>query len=82
MTAAVPLDANGGSDVKKYADYLDYINLMSYDVFGSWSSTTGPNSPLWNCGAPTSVAQGVQTWIDGGFPASKILLCVSLLRFN
>ncbi len=27
--------------------YLDYINLMSYDLNGSWSARTGHNSPLY-----------------------------------
>ena len=27
--------------------YLDFINLMNYDFAGSWSPTTGHNSPLY-----------------------------------
>lgn len=48
---------------------------------GSWSATTGPNSPLATCGADTSVIAAVATWTAGGFPANKILLFVSSLSF-
>jgi chitinase len=80
MTAAVSLDGFAGpdgnrlTDLSQYANYLDYINMMSYDISGSWSSQTGPNSPLQSCGAGASVASGVATWVNAGFPASKILL--------
>jgi len=27
--------------------YLDFINVMSYDMHGSWDSVTGHNAPLY-----------------------------------
>ena len=29
-----------------FSRYLDFINLMSYDLHGSWDSTVGHNAPL------------------------------------
>ncbi|KAL8279923.1 hypothetical protein RQP46_007773 [Phenoliferia psychrophenolica] len=80
ITAAVSsagfLDPNGKplQSVTNFKNYLNYINLMTYDISGTWMSTTGPNSPLQTCGASGSVAAAVKIWTDGGFPASKILV--------
>ncbi|KAI5480716.1 glycoside hydrolase family 18 protein [Pseudohyphozyma bogoriensis] len=82
LTAAVSTsgfigpDGNVLANLAPYATYLDYINLMTYDVFGTWSPTTGPLSPLYECGnsAGTSVDAAVKLWTSRGFPAKKILL--------
>lgn len=29
-----------------FARYLDSVNIMTYDLYGPWDSTTGHNSPL------------------------------------
>jgi spore germination protein YaaH len=33
-------------DFQKLSENCDYLFVMQYDYFGSWSSTTGPSSPL------------------------------------
>ncbi|BGO90739.1 hypothetical protein JCM10020v2_002382 [Rhodotorula toruloides] len=82
ITAAVSTDgflgANGKalSDFKPYGQYLDYINLMTDTHSGSWSSTTGPDSPLRKCSSDSSVQTAIKLWTSRGFPASKILLGV------
>lgn len=55
--------------------------IMNYDVFGPFSSTTGPNAPLNDSCAPASSQQGsalsaLNAWTGAGFPASQIVLGV------
>jgi GH18 family chitinase len=55
---------------------LDYVNLMSYDFFGTWDATTNHNSPLYAPleGDPDfNLAAAVNHLIvDHGVPSSKI----------
>ncbi len=37
---------NGSWDLAGLANSCDYIFIMGYDFYGSWSSTSGPNAPL------------------------------------
>jgi chitinase len=55
---------------------------MNYDVWGSFSTSVGPNAPLNDSCAPASNQQGsavsaVQAWTQAGFPANKIILGVA-----
>ncbi len=45
---SVALPANGylGWDFKGISEYCNYVFVMGYDYYGSWSSTTGPSAPL------------------------------------
>ncbi|GEM10441.1 glycoside hydrolase family 18 protein [Rhodotorula toruloides] len=84
ISAAVPVAGLTGpdgtilKDVSKFAFYVDYIELMAYDMYGTWSKTTGPNSPLYTCDANSdSIDAAVKRWVAAGFPACKILLGVA-----
>ncbi|KAG5641991.1 hypothetical protein DXG03_003820 [Asterophora parasitica] len=47
---------------------------MAYDIWGSWSSSVGPNAPLDDSCAASgagSAASGVKAWTAAGFPANK-----------
>ncbi|EMD39774.1 glycoside hydrolase family 18 protein [Gelatoporia subvermispora B] len=77
-------DASGNpsTDVSGFADVLDWIEIMDYDVWGSWDSTVGPNSPLNDTCAPAadqggSAASAAKLWEAAGFPSSKIVLGVA-----
>ena len=76
VTAAVSASQtiiDAGYDVPVLAQYLDYLNLMSYDFHGSWESVTGHNSPLLGCNADKlNTDTAVKHWIAKGFPANKI----------
>ncbi|KAH7889046.1 glycoside hydrolase family 18 protein [Phlebopus sp. FC_14] len=77
-------DASGtpSSNVSGFADVLDYIAIMNYDVWGSWSPAVGPNAPLDDSCAPPGYQQGsavsaVDAWTAAGIPAHQIVLGVA-----
>lgn len=56
---------------------------MNYDVWGSWSSTVGPNAPLNDtCNTDIALQQGsafsaVSDWFQAGFPVNQMVLGVA-----
>jgi chitinase len=68
------------TDVSAFASVLDYVTIMNYDVFGPWSSTVGPNTPINDSCAPSvsdqqgSAVTALAAWTEAKFPASQILL--------
>ena len=77
-------DTNGtpSTDVSGFAKVLDYIAIMNYDVYGSWSTAVGPNAPLDDSCAPAGQQQGsatsaVKAWTAAGFPANQLVLGVA-----
>ena len=78
LTAAV---AAGKSTIDKAYEMaklgrsLDILNLMTYDLHGTWDKKTGHHAALNGpSGDPLTVSFATQYWIDGGFPAKKIAL--------
>jgi len=63
---------------------VDWINIMTYDFNGGWSAKSAHNAPLYS--DPAAVAAGipdantfnsasaVQTYLNSGVPASKLVL--------
>jgi chitinase len=49
ITMAVPADASEGQffEFEKMVNYVNWFGVMAYDFYGSWSSTSGPNAPLY-----------------------------------
>lgn len=64
----------------KIGGILDWMNLMSYDFHGGWDPTTGHNAPMSvgpkDAAAKFSVRDAVDTYVNSGFPASKLVLGV------
>lgn len=51
LTAAVPAgksNIDAGFDIPNVVRSLDFVNIMTYDLHGSWDSSTGHNSPLYS----------------------------------
>ncbi|GAB6032463.1 Chitinase 2, variant 3 [Chamberlinius hualienensis] len=67
-------------DIPSISNYLDLINLMSYDYHGDWEPYTGLNAPLYARPDETegnktlNVNFSVNYWIASGAPANKINL--------
>ncbi|XP_049812393.1 acidic mammalian chitinase-like isoform X1 [Schistocerca nitens] len=68
-------------DVPQLCRYLDFINLMAYDLHGSWDNKTGQNSPLYASSADKTEAErqlnvdsSVRYWIQNGADPSKLVL--------
>ncbi|XP_061191555.1 chitotriosidase-1-like, partial [Saccostrea echinata] len=87
LTAAV---AAGKSTIDKAYEIdliskeLDFINLMSYDLHGSWEATTGHHSALFGragevgTAAYMNVDYAVNYWINLGAPPEKLVLGMGL----
>ena len=83
-TTVVPFigpDGNPLSDVSDFAEVLDFIEIMSYDIWGPWSPTVGPNAPLNDaCDAAQnqtgSAVSAVQKWHAAGMPFGQIVMGV------
>jgi chitinase len=60
--------------------YLDHINLMTYDFHGSWETVTNFHAPLWMSSSDPSRANGfwadyaVSAYLAASVPAGKLLL--------
>jgi len=69
------------TDVSGFADVLDDISIMNYDVNGQFSTTgVGPNSPLDDSCSNVqtgSATKAIKAWTSAGFPSSKIKLGVA-----
>jgi chitinase len=69
-------------EAKNIAGIVDWMNLMSYDYHGNWDPITGHNAPL-NVGVKDaakgfSVADAVDSYLNAGFPAQKLVLGLAL----
>lgn len=61
----------------RYADYLTTINVMSYDLRGSWTEYTGHQANLFSYSSidgALSADQAVQDLLQHGVPAEKIVV--------
>ncbi len=64
-------------ETDKLLQYLDYINLMSYDYAGEWEPFTGHHTNLYVSGLkPSGISSEkvVTTYLNKGIPKEKIVL--------
>ncbi|MFS0553726.1 glycosyl hydrolase family 18 protein [Brevibacillus sp. 179-C9.3 HS] len=71
------------TDPDKYHQYLDFINIMSYDYHGAWENVTGHQSPLHqNPKAPydqytkthNNIEQTLKNFEKYGVPQDKLIM--------
>jgi chitinase len=81
LTIAGGADASyiNNVELSKLAQYLDYANIMTYDLHGYWDSHTDLLAPLYDNGdfSPqykTSVDEVVTAWLHAAFPAEKMVM--------
>lgn len=64
-------------ELKKLSQYVDFANIMTYDIHGDWDKFTDLNAPLYNFSSSSphhkwSVDSAINLWTNAGFPANKI----------
>lgn len=78
LTAALPCSSSilANIDLRRAADYLDLLNLTTYDFYGAWTSRSGHHAQLYSSGKDndTSGSSSISYLVTQGFPAKKILL--------
>lgn len=76
MTAAVgvgPSTVEDAYNVKEMSKHLDFINLMTYDLHGSWEPNTGHHAAF-TADDELNIEWAVNNWLNKGAPANKLVL--------
>lgn len=85
IAAAAGTEAFTGFDVKNIVQFVDWINVMSYDFFGAWDSKwgsyVGPNAPLYHSAPPgysgkLNVDWALRQYTCNGKQSNKIVMGV------
>ncbi|XP_071132083.1 probable chitinase 10 isoform X1 [Mytilus edulis] len=87
LTAAVAAGeetVNSAYDIAAISQELDFINLMAYDLHGSWEIFLGHNSPLYARSDESTEQKtlnqdyAINLWLNGGTPKEKLILGLGL----
>jgi len=83
LTAAVAAgkpEIDNGYEIDRVCNGLDFVNLMSYDLNGSWNPYTGINAPLYRRASETGSATqmnvdwAAQYWSANGCARNKLVI--------
>eukprot|EP01018_Ginkgo_biloba_P003325 Gb_06633 [translate_table: standard] len=68
-----------GFPVQSIAQNLDWVNAMCYDYYGPWTpDQTRAHAALYDPNSQTSTSYGIQSWLDAGLPAQKLVMGMPL----
>ena len=78
------------TETKAAASHLDWLNVMAYDMNGTWNKTAGHLAPLYRDPAMqvsganprNTVADLVDMFLDAGVPARKLVLGVPFYGYS
>lgn len=91
LSAAVPaaiFRINEGYDVPRLASALDFVNVMTYDLHGTWDSYVDHHAPLYRRPFDQGPTQNLHSdgalsaWIQRGVPASKVIFGIPFYGRN
>lgn len=80
LTIAAGVDSTylAHTEMDQVQRHLDFVNLMTYDFHGSWTTRTGHHANLHPSAASnasaTAATRGVQRFIDAGVPPEKLVI--------
>lgn len=69
-------------ELDKLGQIVDYANIMTYDIHGTWEPSTDFNAPLYSGSDAAgyqmkpSVDSSINSWINAGFSKSKLVMGV------
>ena len=71
----------------KLQEYIDYVNLMTYDLHGPWDTYTDFHAPLFSNKDishqyKASISSAVSAWLSASFPADKLVLGVPFYGYR
>ncbi|KYM95213.1 Chitotriosidase-1, partial [Cyphomyrmex costatus] len=66
--------------IKSVCDNVDFVNLMTYDLAGTWEQVTGHHAGLYahKSGHKLNVDAAVQYWLNNGCSSKKLIVGVPL----
>lgn len=75
------------TEVDKFHNYLDYVNLMTYDIHGPWDLYCDFNSPLFDNNDQSfqykiSIDSSIKAWLNAGLPADKLVVGVPFYGYK
>ena len=62
-------------EIEKIKVILDWVNIMTYDLHGSWENVTGLSTAM--KGVTPTVPDSLEAWLEGGMPPNKIALGIA-----
>ncbi len=74
-------------ELDKLAEYVDYVNVMTYDIHGPRDQFTDFNAPLFTNSDRSpqykwSVDEGITNWIKTGFPRDKMVMGIPFYGYE